>query len=279
VIRLEPVAPEQVEGARLRRQSDEPDDDVAIAEEVDAQRDETPTDGLHPSSGPGAALAARVLRPPPRRGPDPLLVWSIVGGAAVLSIVAAYLMGHSNGLDDAFAELGRPAGVVAAKALPPSNPAAEGTTERELFRLCRALEETRPDFEDRLQESTEAGRRALEEWAARWRNGFDGPLGKVAAELDLTFDWTCYVQGYELGKGFDCTTRATGGAAFRLNVYGLGARFYKGIEELEAGSALRLEGMLAALREGRGTRLQVGLRCEITLLTDQAALVHVERPR
>ena len=222
---------------------------------------------------------ARLLQAMPRRRHDPVFVWGSAAAFAVLAAAVGYLVGHAHGVSDA--PRPDPALQAAVGATAPGHREAprqslwENDTERELFRLCRLLDETRPTFDDPLAETTAKGRRRLDKWAARWRKGFDGPLGMAARELGLTFDWHCIVAGFDIGKGFACRARKDGEIAFRINAFGLGRQFYDGKLELRSGDELVLSGARAALEEGTGSYLQMGTGCEMTLVTDKLDLVTV----
>lgn len=248
--------------------------DLAWPPEDDAQELPGPHDPTPLPGPPTPGVVASLLRPMPRRRTDPILLWGSIAAAGILLGVLGYLLGHTHGLKDAMAELGAPVLEVA----PPSKDETDRTTTgRELFRLCRVLDETRPDFDDALDEKTAAGRARLDAWIAPWRNGWDGPLGKAVRDLDLKLDWVCYVTGYDAGRGFSCLTRPTGGTAFRVNAFGLGARFWTGQEQLHTGDRIALTGVRHALEAGVGATLQLDSRCEVTVIVDQPSLARVVR--
>lgn len=229
-----------------------------------------------PPTGPEPGVAASLLHPMTRRRVDPILVWGSVAAAALLLAVGGYILGHAHGVSDAMEELGSPTLEVAPTQ--PAEPLAASTaTGRELFRLCRLLDETRPTFDDPLDESTAAGRRRMEEWIAPWRAGWQGPLGEAIEALDLKMDWVCFVTGYEPGRGFVCQTRPDGGTRFRVNAYGLGARFWTGQEVVHTGDRIELQGVRKALEVGEGAALQLDTRCEATMVLDRSDLARLAR--
>lgn len=224
---------------------------------------------LPPTAEPG--VAASLLVPMTRRRVDPILLWGSVAAVGLLLGVAAYVLGHAHGVSDAMAELGTPPLRVAPER---PDPGATTPTERELFRLCRLLDETRPTFDDPLEETTAAGRRRLEEWLAPWRAGWQGPLGQAIRALDLKLDWVCVVAGYEPGRGFLCQSD---GARFRLNAYGLGARYWMGQEAIRSGDRIELHGVRKALEAAEGVSLQLDARCEATVVIERGDLVRLVR--
>lgn len=249
--------------------------DVGVTEWVvdeAATDDGLPASSPPPSGLPGPGVAARLLRPMPRRRTDPLLLWGSVAAAGILLGVLGYLLGHSHGMRDAAP------GPALQVAPPPDAETVDRTaTGRELFRLCRVLDETRPTFDDPLEEKTAEGRRRLDAWIAPFKTGWAGPLGKAIRDLDLKLDWECHVTGYDAGRGFACTTRAGGGTAFRVNAFGLGARFWSGQETIRTGDRIVLSGVREALRVDRGASMLVDAGCEITIVVDGPSLARVVR--
>lgn len=279
----EPDAPAHLRTTGTNSVPVPPDDPLLDEEPLDA----IPLPYPEENTGPRAVVLAEAVESPPprlleampRRRPDSLFVWSSAAAFALLAAAVGYLIGHAHGISDAAGPGPELSAAIGAPAGGPKKPSRqslwENDTERELFRLCRLLDETRPNFDDPLEEATAKGRKRLDQWAARWRKGFDGPLGEAARDLGLTFDWHCIVAGFDIGKGFACRAREDGEIAFRINAFGLGRAFYDGKLGLRTGDELVLSGARAALDEGTGSYLQMGTGCEITLVTDQKDLVTV----
>ena len=145
-------------------------------------------------------------------------------------------------------------------------PASDTPTERELTRLCRGWSDSR----------RASGAASSAAWQRQWQSGWSGPLGDVAAQSTLTFNWRCHVDGFNATEGYRCLPRPHAPSAWHLNPLPWTARQVRGEVIAKRGDVLQLRGLRRALAEEDGVVFGIGGDCRVSVILDDVTLIERE---
>ena len=138
-------------------------------------------------------------------------------------------------------------------------------TDREINRLCRQWAKTTPDDMDKT---------------LSWQSGWEGPLGAIAAQAGLTFDWRCHVAGHVDSTGLLCRTRPSGPVRFRLHPQQAAKAKRDGSLPIQQGEVLVLRGIRHALSEKEGVVIEVKEGCKVdVILSDERQFIRTRPHR
>jgi len=143
------------------------------------------------------------------------------------------------------------------------HPPSQTPTDRELMRLCRGWSDSR----SRSANASSAS------WQRQWHSGWSGPLGEVAAQSNLTFEWRCHVDGFNATEGYRCLPQPHATNAWYLNPLPWTARQVRGEVVAARGDILQLRGLRRALTEEDGVVFGIGENCRISVILDDVTLI------
>ncbi len=139
-------------------------------------------------------------------------------------------------------------------------------TDREMERLCRGWSSSRE----------RSGKGSSASWQREWQSGWSGPLGDIAAQSNLTFEWRCHVTGFNATEGYRCLPQPHSSKAWYLNPLPWTARQVRGEIVATRGEVLQLRGLRRALTEEDGVVFGIGEDCTISVILDDVRLIERE---
>jgi hypothetical protein len=147
-------------------------------------------------------------------------------------------------------------------AIAPPAPENRTPTDREINRLCRSWAALTPSNQ-----------------LLSWQAGWEGPLGDIAAQAGLTFDWRCHVADVSSTKGILCRTRPNGPVRYRLHTPQVTGRIVRQEAPIEKGDILALQGIRHALAEQNGVVVHVAENCTLDVIIGDERYLRVIQTR